>query len=359
MKEYLEKLLLESSYQKILSNLSEITLYASYMESRVQVVQVMDFREKTLVTKEQYEMIRNSAENFFKNRGFLTVHMLTIILTPSQNVMEAKKFVLDDKFCWIVDTSLNTLVVSRNQNKDFYGLKNLVYQACALASDSAPIPEPLPSYTPGRADKQKKARKKSFLANNYAPLNMIIIGINVAAFIYLSIIGSTLDLEFMLKYGVLYVPYIMEYHEFYRFLTCMFLHFGFQHLAGNMVVLFFLGDNVERAVGKVKYLIIYIGSGLLGSFGSFVFAYLFNQNIVSAGASGAIFGMIGALLWIVICNRGRLEDMTTFRLSLLIFYALYSGVTGENIDNAAHIAGLVGGFLLAVILYERKRVNEN
>ena len=368
MKEYLEKLLLETSYQKISSNIPEITLYAGFAGSRVQAVQVMDFQGKQLLTKEQYNLIKTRAVEFFQSKGFQTVHMLTLILTA--DVQEAKKFVLDDRFCWIVDTSSYRLVVFENQCDDFYGLKKLVEAACGAVSGSVGVEYPNGADSGGNSRRYAytgqsgrangtTAQRKGFLARNIAPLNLAIIAVNVLVFVYLSIIGSTLDLEFMLKYGVMYVPFVMEYQEYYRFLTCMFLHFGFQHLAGNMVVLFFLGDNVERAVGKVKYLIIYIGSGLLGSAGSFAFAYLFNQNIVSAGASGAIFGVIGALLWIVIRNRGRLEDMTTFRLCLLIFYALYSGVTGENIDNAAHIAGLIGGFLLAVILYERKRTDEN
>lgn len=358
MKERLEYLLIKNAYGKIPSNVSEITLYASYMRGSVQAVQIMDYRETELLTKEQYDLVKRRAREFFNNGGYETVHLLTIILT--NEVQEARKFVLDDKFCWIVDTSVNKLVENENQPADFYGLRSIVESACALSeerSDATYSKVPLTETELLRSG--PFTNKKSIFERNYAPVNISLIIINIAVFIYLSIVGSTLDLEFMLKYGAMYVPYIMKYNEYNRFFTCMFLHFGIQHLAGNMVALFFLGDNVERAVGKIRYLIIYIGSGLLGSAGSFMFAYLFNWNIVSAGASGAVFGIIGALLWIVICNKGRLEDITTFKVCLLIFYALYSGVTGQNIDNAAHIAGLLGGFILAVILYERKRINES
>ncbi len=359
MKERLEYLLMKSAYGKIPSNIPEITLYASYMRGSVQAVQVMDYRLAELLTKEQYTLVNSRAKEFFHNGGYETVHLLTVILTDE--VQEAKKFVLDDKFCWIVDATINRLVVFENQPADFYGLRSIIESACVSANEDTGNA----GYSQGTQSTNQPLRSNSSLSGkgiferNYAPINIFLIIVNSIVFIYLSIIGSTLDLEFMLKHGALYVPYVMENNEYYRFVSCMFLHFGIQHLGGNMFALFFLGDNVERAVGKMKYLIIYIGSGLLGSAGSFAFAYLFNWNIVSAGASGAIFGIIGALLWVVISNKGRLEDMTTFKVCLLIFYALYSGITGQNIDNAAHITGLLGGFLLAVILYERKRTYED
>lgn len=359
MKERLEYLLMKSAYGKIPSNVSEITLYASYMRGSVQAVQVMDYRGTELLTKEQYTLVNGRAKEFFHNGGYETVHLLTVILTDT--VQEAKKFVLDDKFCWIVDATANRLVIFENQPTDFYGLRSIIENACVSAGEDIGndgySQETQATHQPLRSN--SALSRKGVFERNYAPINISLIIINCIVFVYLSIIGSTLDLEFMLKYGAMYVPYVMDHNEYYRFFSCMFLHFGIQHLGGNMFVLFFLGDNVERAVGKVKYLIIYIGSGLLGSVGSFAFAYLINRNIVSAGASGAIFGIIGALLWVVICNKGRLEDMTTFKVCLLIFYALYSGATSPNIDYAAHITGLLGGFLLAVILYERKGTYED
>ena len=75
---------------------------------------------------------------------------------------------------------------------------------------------------------------------------------------------------------------------------------------------------------------------------------------VAAGASGAIFGVIGALFYVVVKNRGKLEDMTAFRLGILIVYILYTGITTSGIDNAAHIGGLIIGVLLAILFYQRK-----
>ena len=91
---------------------------------------------------------------------------------------------------------------------------------------------------------------------------------------------------------------------------------------------------------------------------------LFVENItdsysVSAGASGAIFGVMGGLLWAVIANRGRLEDLTSQRMGIFIVLSLYYGFVSTGVDNAAHIGGAVTGFLLSIIMYKKKRRRDN
>ena len=118
-----------------------------------------------------------------------------------------------------------------------------------------------------------------------------------------------------------------------------------------MIVLFFTGDRLEREIGKVKYLLIYPLSGLGGSLLSMVYMLKTGDMAVSAGASGAIFGVIGALLYLVIRNKGRIGTLTTRGLVLMIALCLYYGFTATGVDNRCHIGGLVMGFLLAVLLY--------
>ena len=82
--------------------------------------------------------------------------------------------------------------------------------------------------------------------------------------------------------------------------------------------------------------------------------YKNNNMAVSAGASGAIFGMVGALLYIVLINKGRLEDITLRRLGFMVILSLYLGYTSTGVDNMAHLGGLVSGFVLAAILYRKR-----
>ena len=148
---------------------------------------------------------------------------------------------------------------------------------------------------------------------------------------------------------------LLENQEYYRFFTCMFLHFGIQHLLNNMVMLGALGWQLEPVIGKVKYLLIYFISGLGGSGLSFAWNVMHEEQSVSAGASGAIFGLMGALLYVVIANRGRLGDLSGKGMMLMVLLGLYCGMTSTSVDNLAHIGGLVCGFILALILYRKKK----
>lgn len=192
---------------------------------------------------------------------------------------------------------------------------------------------------------------------NKLNMTVLLAAVNVIVFLALSIQGMTEDAEFMLHHGAMYVPYVAEGDEYYRLFTCMFLHFGFEHLMNNMVVLLIVGWNLEMAVGKVKYLFLYIGSGLCGNVVSAIWDIRTGEYAVSAGASGAVFGMIGALLYVALRNRGRIGDISGRGIAFMVIVTLYYGFSNTGVDNAAHVGGLLSGFLLAVLLY-RKRERE-
>ena len=110
-------------------------------------------------------------------------------------------------------------------------------------------------------------------------MNTIMIAVNVLVFLLTEITGSSLDSR----------------HEYYRLFTCMFLHFGLAHLGNNMLVLAFLGDSLEREVGRIRYLLIYLIGGIGASYISYYAEIRGGEAVVSAGASGAVFAVIGAL----------------------------------------------------------------
>ena len=185
-----------------------------------------------------------------------------------------------------------------------------------------------------------------------AYVNGLLIALNVLFFLYLEITGSSENVYFMYTKGAMSAPAVLEDGEYYRLLTAMFMHFGIRHIMNNMLVLFVLGDNLERALGHVKYLIFYLLCGI-GSNWVSMMAHSTDTMTVSAGASGAIFGVVGGLLYVVTANKGRLEDLSTRQLVIMIFFSLYLGYTSTGADNTAHLSGLVIGIVLAIILYHR------
>lgn len=186
-------------------------------------------------------------------------------------------------------------------------------------------------------------------------VNLLIVVANILVFIVLEIMGSTQDVMFMAAYGAAYTPDILD-GSYYQLVTSMFLHFGIEHLVGNMLVLLFLGDVLERMVGKIKYILIYFIGGIGANLFSCYWEIRTDNYAVSAGASGAVFAVIGALLWVVIVNRGRVENISGQRLFLMAALSLYQGYTSVGVDNQAHLGGLLLGFGLSILLYRKRNV---
>lgn len=194
-------------------------------------------------------------------------------------------------------------------------------------------------------------------SNSKALCTIILAAVNIIVFFVLSFQGMTEDGAFMLEQGAMYVPSIIYGGEYYRLVTSMFMHFGFQHLLNNMIMLLAIGWNLEREIGKIKFTLIYFLSGLCGSILSAMADIYTQEFAVSAGASGAIFGITGALIYIALYNHGRVGNVYGRGLVFSVALSLYLGFTSGGVDNLAHIGGLLSGFLLAVILY-RKRQSE-
>ncbi len=181
----------------------------------------------------------------------------------------------------------------------------------------------------------------------------ILIIINIIVYLFLEITDNTESAEFMMEHGAIYPPRILEDGEYWRLITATFMHFGLPHLLNNMVILASAGQILERAMGKWKFLILYILAGIGGSTLSYSQMLSSGEYRVAAGASGAVFGIMGALAWIVILHKGKYETLTGKGLVLMIALCLYYGVTAGNIDNWGHIGGLVMGFVISIILYRR------
>ena len=196
-----------------------------------------------------------------------------------------------------------------------------------------------------------KSRKSDFIKPQNGPVTFILVAINIIVFIVLELMGSTNDGEFMLLNGAMNPSLVLYEHEWYRLFTCMFMHFGIEHLANNMLLLFLLGQIFERAVGTTRFLGIYLGSGLAGSFLSFFYMCLMGKNDIVAGASGAIFGIIGGMIIVVIFNKGKYSGISTKRMVFMALLTLYFGFTTAGTDNVGHLGGLVAGIIFTTITY--------
>lgn len=169
-----------------------------------------------------------------------------------------------------------------------------------------------------------------------------LIALNILIYLIPIMMGNYLEI---LDNFCLYGPYIREYQEYYRLFTCGFLHADIFHLLFNCYALYVIGSQLESFMGKGKYLVIYFFSILLASLMSITFG-----DHASIGASGAIFGLMGSLLYFGYHYRIYLGNTLKSQIIPLILINLVYGSVVSGIDNFAHIGGLIGGFLITMAL---------
>jgi len=190
---------------------------------------------------------------------------------------------------------------------------------------------------------EKKNKKMERIFSAKKPiLTYIIISLCLIMFI-ISNFGYNTELLVLL--GANFGP-LVKSGEIYRLVACMFLHAGIMHFGFNMYSLFIVGPRVEDFFGKWKFLLIYFLSGICGS----LLSVGMNANVVSIGASGAIFGLFGALAYFGYTYRGYIGAMIRSQIVPIVIYNLFLGFIIPGIDMWGHVGGLIGGVLSANML---------
>lgn len=181
----------------------------------------------------------------------------------------------------------------------------------------------------------------------------LLVAVNVIVFVICMFTGNTLY-----GLGQLDVIDVLIRGEYGRILWAMFLHVDMAHIVNNMLILFFMGAMIEKEVGHIGYAVLYFLSGIGGNILSLFVKYMNSDVSGSVGASGAVFGLDGVLLAMVLMSGRRMPNVTPVRVVAMICLSLYGGFSATNIDNAAHVGGLMVGFLggcVVCILQRRRR----
>lgn len=200
---------------------------------------------------------------------------------------------------------------------------------------------------------KKEVQVNNILKENFS--TMILIGINIIVFLITAFLSNNIfdiDARILLIFGAKYNPLIYS-GEVWRLLTCAFLHGGIVHIAFNMYALYAIGPQIEQIYGRKKYLIIYIISCITSS----LLSVIASPRTISVGASGGIFGLMGALLAFAISERHRLEKRYISSLIQVILINLVIGLSLRNIDNFGHIGGFLGGGIVGYCLYILQKKN--
>ena len=179
-------------------------------------------------------------------------------------------------------------------------------------------------------------KQKLFKLKLLPYITIFLVAVNVILFLICTFAG-----EVLYNVGELSPKSFLEDGRYYTILTAMFLHADIYHLANNMLLLAGLGMMLENDIGHVRFAVLYFLSGIGAHIVSLSYKLFADEWYVS----GAVFGLVGALLAMVLWWTESMPRVTWQRILVVIAYSLYSGMRAENIDNAAHIGGFFAGFL--------------
>ena len=283
-----------------------------------------------------------SIMNNIKRRTFtINMNMLNIIIDSEDNLkLIEDKNIETIKASKIADVKKNKLI-----NKLFPNIKNI------SSKKSNPV-EMIELTNEINSKTLKEEKKLNKIFNNKKPIvTDILIFINVLIFL-LMFLSPNLYNFFIAEFGNNYL--LVRTGEIYRLLTAGFIHANILHIFFNMYALSIVGKQVEKYYGTGKYLLIYFISMIVGN----LFACTF-ENGIGIGASGAIFGLFGSILFFSYNYRATIEGLLRSPIIPTILINILIGFTISNVSVSAHIGGLIGGFLVSMIVGIETRIRKN
>lgn len=315
MEMFIDKLK-NSGYEPVQSGTAGV--YTFRHKAGNHIIGVMQCTDMDVIAGHKLESLRGNLSVVYG-----TANVLFVIFTDDP--YRVNQFIEADSGHWIYNYTESRLVIYENQPGTFFGAEKL--------------------FEPERA---RTRQNYVFTVNNF------IILVNVIVFAVMALKGNTQNTYYLYKCGGITPESLFEDHQIYRLFTSMFMHSGISHLVNNMIVLYFIGGTLEKYVGRVRYLIIYLLSGLLGGLISQIYYMAMSENVICVGASGAIFGAVGAMLTVVVVNHGRVENFTLPRLIIYVVLSIYLGFTSPGVSLSAHLGGLAIGFFTALLLYRKR-----
>lgn len=285
-----------------------------------------NFTDGHIYSSAQLTVIYKEVERKFIFNGYRNINCHFIIFTD--NLSREKLLLESGLSLWFADTLIGRIVIYENQPADFHSLKDELETAIS------------PSKNP------KKGRHVFVPA-----ITITLIVINFLVYAIMELIGDTNNSVFMENHGAMSWRLLFEEHQIYRLVTCIFLHFGAEHLFNNMITLAVIGNEVEHILGHVKFIIIYLLSGIGASFISAIYNMNVNHELytISAGASGAIFGILGSLLVTSILYPNTRRHINPVNILIIAVLSVLNGYMNYGIDNMAHIGGLLFGIIITFI----------
>lgn len=301
---------------------------------------------------------RAGAESFLRQVGQMAnVYVLAGGVPPNFDGVEEYFGQPVYSIFWHANLETGEISVPKGQPKKTFGIREMVLAAYNESKVATCVGAE--SSTFSEITKRVDAlRPKAKYRYPIISIFTILINVVILGLMYLDGYRAG-DIFVPVRFGAI-APYLVIYNnEWHRLFAAMFLHFGIAHLFANSMGILIFGTRLERYLGRRMFCAVYVFSGLLGSAFSLVNLYFFHPYTVSAGASGAVYGIVGAIFAYTRITKRSIEFINWYIMLIFIGIGMVMGFATPGIDNLAHIGGLLGGVLLGGIYAMRKKPNHN
>ncbi len=331
MRNSISDALICENYKTMHTNLTAMSFYTKTDKNKIDIVVVYD-ADLQSIDPQVYKDVLKQIGVQFGNKGLqpeFTSFILCESLSTAALLCEGESY-NDRRYAVIKPDEDIVLLEFQNDREDYHVAAIRRWQSA-----------------PDDVVKQQR-RKMRRLNKDYpielAPCTIALVAVNLIVAFILMFFGDSNDPEFLYNNGGLNWDRVINHHEYYRLFTSMFMHSGIEHLVGNMVSLLMIGGFLEKRVRWLKYILVYFTSGILAGIASVIYNMSNGEDIVSVGASGAIFGVIGAVVAVFLMDLRTSDIQNLRRLLIYVCLSLLAGMSA-TVDNAAHIGGFVSGFL--------------
>ncbi|MBF8984548.1 rhomboid family intramembrane serine protease [Lutibacter sp. B2] len=353
IKEFIEKKEFFLYPHKTVSEIFDVVLYKQnwFSNDYIHFVNGNDFFYNSLEYKKS--IIYNQYKEMNKQNKFKKLSIYTIIFIENCSI-DFQSNELKELYSFIEKENIKTnlLLFDLSSRKvidlfcnftDHENMKTFVNDNVLNSND-----EFIESINLLEIEHMTKSKKGYDLPATKPYITYILISLNIFMFLIMSLFGGTTNVYNLIRFGAKYNPLIIE-GEYYRLITSMFIHIGITHLLFNMYALNMLGKDIEKMYGHIKYILIYFTAGIGGSFMSFLFS-----PSVSAGASGAIFGLMGAYVSFGLKRPNVFFSRYGMNIITLIVINIGIGLMMPSIDNFGHLGGFIGGIIASFIFGLKK-----
>ncbi len=321
-------------------------------EEHCYAVVTIDETQGQKLTREELLHASSQFREYLTKQDCRYTTFLYLLITADKESAQ-RLFTSDDCF-WILRPDIGKLLVFEHWHSFYFPLREEI--EALLSREQKKAAQSSANSSKKRAARRGRKNSGLFRQRLFSCTTILIL-INVLLFLVTDFSALFFQSDLLLDLGANSWKSFLYDHEYYRPLTSMFLHADIDHIFSNMLALLFIGGYLEQLTSGKRFCLIYFLTGLLAGCTSMVYNMLQNSSVPAIGASGAIFGLTGSLLVVVLLQRGPDNRIDMRGLIVSIILSLYSGFVSPQTDNAAHVGGFAAGILVTVFLYRRQIIS--